>query len=150
MGKWLERKNTDNSLINSIEPVVKGLGFSLVEFTSHRNRSNLTVNAVIYRESGVNLADCSTVHKTILPRIELLEDSRSVNLEVSSPGLSRNIKTVDEFEIFMGRKVRVLKKDDSEWIHGSINSVDNNSVYIKIGKETVYVNFADINKAKLE
>ncbi len=150
MGKWLERKNTDNSLINSIEPVIKGLGFSLVEFTSHRNRSNLTVNTIIYKESGVNLADCSTVYKTILPRIELLEDSRSVNLEVSSPGLSRNIKTVDEFEIFTGRKVRVLKKDDSEWIHGSIDSVDNNSVYINVSKETVSVNFADINKAKLE
>lgn len=150
MGKWLERNNTDNSLIKNIEPVIKGLGFSLVEFTSHRNRSNLTINTIIYKDTGVNLADCSIVYKTILPRIELLEDSRSVNLEVSSPGLSRNIKTIDEFEIFTGRKVRVLKKDDSEWIHGSIDSVDNNSVYINISKETVAVNFADINKAKLE
>ncbi len=150
MGKCLERKNRDNSLIDSIEPVIKGLGFSLVEFTSSRNRSNLTVNAIIYRESGVNLADCSTVFKTIMPRIELLEDSRSVNLEVSSPGLSRNIKAVDEFEIFIGRKVRILKKDDSEWIHGNIVSVENNSVNLNVSKETVSVEFADINKAKLE
>ncbi len=146
----MERKNRDNSLIKSIEPVINGLGFSLVEFSSHRNRSNLTINTIIYKNSGVNLADCSTVYKTILPRIELLEDSRSVNLEVSSPGLSRNIKTADEFEIFIGRKVRVLKKDDSEWIHGSIDSVDNNSVNLNIGKDTLDVNFADINKAKLE
>lgn len=150
MGKWLERKNRENSLINSIEPVIKGLGFSLVEFSSHRNRSNLTVNTIIYKDSGINLADCSIVHKTILPRIELLEDSRSVNLEVSSPGLSRNIKTSDEFEIFIGRKVRILKKDDSEWIHGSIDSVDNNSVNLNKSKETTNVIFADINKAKLE
>ena len=150
MGKCLERKNRDNSLIDSIEPVIKGLGFSLVEFTSSRNRSNLTVNTIIYRESGVNLADCSLVFKTILPRIELLEDSRSVNLEVSSPGLSRNIKAVDEFEIFIGRKVRILKKDDSEWIHGNIVSVENNSVNLNVSKETVIVDFADINKAKLE
>ncbi|MDA3938975.1 MAG: hypothetical protein PF693_06680 [Spirochaetia bacterium] len=146
----MERKNRENSLINSIEPVVKGLGFSLVEFSSHRNRSNLTVNAIIYRESGVNLADCSSVYKTILPRIELIEDSRSVNLEVSSPGLSRNIKSVDEFAVFLGRKVRVLKKDGSEWIHGSIESVDNNSVKLNVSKEAVSVNYADINKAKLE
>jgi len=150
MGKWLERKNKENDLIESIEQVVKGLGYSLVEFTSHRNRANITVNAIIYKDSGVSLADCSVVYKTILPRIELLEDSRSVNLEVSSPGLSRNIKTVDEFEIFTGRKVKILKKDDSEWIHGSIDSVDNNSVYLNIGKEAVNVDFADINKAKLE
>lgn len=150
MGKWLERKNKDNSLINSIEPVINGLGFSLVEFTSHRNRSNLTVNAIIYKDSGVNLADCSAVYKTILPRIELLEESRSINLEVSSPGLSRNIKTVDEFEIFTGRKVRILKKDDSDWIHGSIDSVDNNSVNINISRQKTNIDFADINKAKLE
>ncbi len=146
----MERKNRENSLVNSIEPVVKGLGFSLVEFSSHRNRSNLTINVIIYKESGVNLADCSTVYKTILPRIELVEDTRSVNLEVSSPGLSRNIKTVDEFEIFLGRKVRILKKDDSEWIHGSIESIENNSVNLNVSKETVSVSFADINKAKLQ
>ena len=146
----LEKKKRDNSLINSIEPVIEGLGFSLVEFTSHRNRSNLTVNTVIYKESGVNLADCSTVYKTILPRIEVLEDSRDVNLEVSSPGISRNIKTVDEFDIFLGRKVRILKRDDSEWIHGSIESVDDNSVKLNNGKQTVSVSFPDINKAKLE
>ncbi|MEA1910215.1 MAG: ribosome assembly cofactor RimP [Spirochaetota bacterium] len=146
----MERKSRDNSLIESIEPVIEGLGFSLVEFTSSRNRSNLTVNTIIYRESGVNLADCSIVYKTILPRIELLEDSRSVNLEVSSPGLSRNIKAVGEFEIFIGRKVRILKKDDSEWIHGNIVSVENNSVNLNVCKETVIVEFADINKAKLE
>ncbi len=146
----MERKNRENSLVNSIEPVVNGLGFSLVEFSSHRNRSNLTINVIIYKESGVNLADCSTVYKTILPRIELVEDTRSVNLEVSSPGLSRNIKTVDEFEIFLGRKVRVLKKDDSEWIHGSIESIENNSVNLNVSKETVSVSFADINKAKLQ
>jgi len=150
MGKCLERKNRDNSLLESIEPVVNGLGFSLVEFTSSRNRSNLTVNTIIYRESGVNLSDCSTVYKTILPRIELLEDSRSINLEVSSPGLSRNIKVADEFEIFIGRKVRILKKDDSEWIHGNIVSVENNSVNLNISKKTIIVDFADINKAKLE
>lgn len=150
MGKWLDKKNRDNSLINSVEPVINGLGFSLVEFSSHRNRSNLTINTIIYKDSGVNLADCSTVFKTILPRIELLEDSRSVNLEVSSPGLSRNIKTTDEFEIFIGRKVRVLKKDESEWLYGSIDSVDNSSVNLSIGKTMTNVIFEDINKAKLE
>ena len=150
MGRWLERKNRDNSLINSIEPVIEGMGFSLVEFTFHRNRSNVTVTTIIYSESGVDLADCSTVYKTILPRIELMEDSRDVNLEVSSPGLSRKIKTVDEFDIFLGRKVKILKKDDSDWINGSIESVSDNNVNLNNGKQTVSVSFADINKAKLE
>ncbi len=146
----MEQRNRDSSLLNSIEPVVEGLGFSVVEFTARRNRSNLTVNAVIYRESGVNLADCTTVYKTILPRIELLEDSRDVHLEVSSPGISRNIKTTDEFKIFPGRKVKILCKNDSEWIHGIIESVDDNSVNLNIETGTVSLSFADINKAKLE
>jgi ribosome maturation factor RimP len=150
MDKWLERKNRENSLINNIEPVIKGMGFDLVEFTLHRNRSNLTVHTIIYKKTGVNLDNCSAVYKTILPRIELLEDSRSVNLEVSSPGLSRNIKTVDEFKIFISRKVRILKKDDSEWLYGSIESVDDTNVNLIKGKQTISVSFSDINKAKLE
>lgn len=146
----LERKKRDNSLINSIEPVIEGLGFSLVEFTSHRNRSNLTINTIIYSKNGITIADCSTVFKTIMPRIELLEDSRDINLEVSSPGITRNIKTVDEFEIFTGKKVKILKKNDSEWIHGSIESVNDNSVNLNNDKQTIAVSFENINKAKLE
>ncbi|MCK5673151.1 MAG: hypothetical protein KAH95_07230 [Spirochaetales bacterium] len=146
----MERKKRDNSLIKSIEPVIEGLGFSLVELTSHRNRLNITVNAIIYSEAGVNLADCSAVYKTILPRIELLEDSRNVNLEISSPGITRNIKAVDEFSFFIGRKVKILKYNDSEWIHGSIESVSDIHVNLNHDKQTVTVSFIDINKAKLE
>ena len=146
----LERKSRDSSLINSIEPVIEGMGFSLVEFTSHRNRSNLTVHTIIYSKSGVTIDDCSNVFKTIMPRIELLEDSRDINLEVSSPGITRNIKSVDEFEIFLGKKVRILRKNDSEWIHGSIESVGDNNLNLNNGKQTTTVSFADINKAKLE
>ena len=146
----MERKNRDNSLINEIEPVVLGLGFSLVEFSSHRNRSNLTVNAIIYNQNGVGLDECTKVYKTILPRIELLEDTRNINLEVSSPGISRNIKYIEEFEIFIGKSVKILKKDVSDWIHGRIISVDNNSVKINVDKNAMSVSFEDINKAKLE
>ncbi len=146
----MEQKNRDNSLINEIEPVVEGLGFSLVEFSSHRNRSNLTVNAIIYSKNGVGLEECSRVYKTILPRIELLEDTRNINLEVSSPGLSRNIKSIEEFGIFVGKRVKILKKDESGWIHGRIISVDNNSVKINEDKNAITVSFEDINKAKLE
>ena len=146
----LERKKRGNSLIKSIEPVIEGLGFSLVELTSHRNRLNITVNVIIYSEAGVNLADCSAVYKTILPRIELLEDSRNVNLEISSPGITRNIKAVDEFSFFIGRKVKILKYNDSEWIHGSIESVSDIHVNLNHDKQTVTVSFIDINKAKLE
>jgi len=146
----LERKNRDNSLINEIEPVIAGLGFSLVEFSSHRNSSNLTVNAIIYTQNGVGLEECSKVYKTILPRIELLEDTRNINLEVSSPGISRNIKSIEEFGIFVGKNVKILKKDDSNWIHGRISAVDNNSVKVNVDRNAVSVFFEDINKAKLE
>ena len=146
----MERKNRDNSLINEIEPVIEGLGFSLVEFSSHRNRSNLTVKAIIYTQNGVGLEECSKVYKTILPRIELLEDTRNINLEVSSPGISRNVKSIEEFGIFIGKNVKILKKDGSDWIHGRISTVDNNSVIINVDKNAVSVSFEDINKAKLE
>ncbi|MCF6335405.1 MAG: ribosome assembly cofactor RimP [Spirochaetales bacterium] len=146
----MDQRNRDSNLLNSIEPVVEGLGFYVVEFTSRKSRSGLSVNVIIYRDSGINMADCTAVYKTILPRIEMLEDSRDVHLEVSSPGISRNIKTTDEFKIFLGRKVKILNKNDSEWIHGMIDFVDNNSVNLNIDNGKVEISFEDINKAKLE
>ena len=83
---------------------------------------------------------------------------RDIQLEVSSPGLQRNLKDVMEFSVFTGKDVRCYSVSDSCYIVGRIASCDGSSVtlsgYHKEDKdedgESITLPFSDIAKAKLE
>ncbi len=146
----MEYRDRKSTLLKEIEPVITGLGYSLVDFTDRHSGSNLHIDIVIYRESGITLDDCSLVHRAVLPRMEMLEETRDIYLEVSSPGMSRNIKTVDELIVFSGRRIKILLTDESEWITGRISSADKDSLTLKTKDDTLVVNYDTIRKAKLD
>lgn len=143
--------NTDerpDSLLNSLEPVVNGLGFELVNLTHAKVRQTLQVQCIIYSPSGITLDDCTKVHRALLPRIELIEDSRDVSIQVSSPGTTRKIKKIREFRVFCGRNIKLYLEDD--WFGAVIIKVDDSGVNFKINDEERYILFSEIVKAKLE
>ncbi len=146
----MEYRNKDNKLLREVEPVITGLGYSIIDFVSHRNEKNLHVGIIIYKEDGISIEDCALVHRTLFPRIEVLEETRDVHMEVSSPGTNRNIKSIDEFIVFIGKNVRILVFDDSEWIHGKIIFVRDDYLSIDTGDTTIDISYIDIKKAKLE
>ena len=139
-----------DELWDDIEPVVSGLGFSIVELKSRKVRKSYQVHVVIYHPEGVGVEDCSLLYKTLYPRIEILTGSRDINLEVSSPGLERRLKSVEELAIFEGKKVRILTEGVEEWIAGTIAGMDNEKVRIQQGNETIAIDYSAIRKAKLD
>lgn len=145
----MEWKIDESKLYREMEPVIRGLGYSLVEFSHKNTKYNLQVHAVIYTPEGVSLDDCERVHKTIMPRIELIEDTEEIHLEVSSPGVSRNLKNAAEFAVFVGRYVAVLQEGESQWLYGTVQeaSAEGITVHTKEGDYTLKP--GDIRKAKL-
>lgn len=133
-----------------IEPVIEGLGYSLVELKANRNKANLHVSVVIYSPAGVTLSDCADVHRIIQPRIELLEDTRDLHIEVASPGVERNIKNAREYTVFTGRGVRVMLRDTKDWKGGIIESADNTALRLRTGETTEDIPYDRILKAKLD
>jgi len=133
-----------------VEPLVDKLGFSIVELRSGAAREALRVSLVIYRPQGVNLDDCATVYRAVLPRIEVSENRRDVHLEVSSPGLNRTIKSANEFGVFLGRGVKILVKTSGEWITGTIDSATDHSLELQNSSGRSEYEFKDIVKAQLD
>ncbi len=141
---------TEDPIHDTIEPVVSGLGYSLVAVKSKTVKERLRVSIVIYSQEGVTLDDCAAVHQAVMPRIEVLQDNRDVYLEVSSPGIDRNLQSSREFAIFQGRGARVLRSDTDEWVAGIIVSADEKEVVLEneSGRRTVAVEL--VRKAKLD
>lgn len=115
----------DEKYYELVLPVITGLGHQIVELKSRIVQRQLHVNLVLYNEKGISVNDCAEVYRTLLPRIEIAAESRDVHLEVASPGLGRNLKSLDEAEIFAGAEAKLLLENEPEWISGILGQINN-------------------------
>ena len=138
------------ALSDQTTPIVEGLGFRIVELNMTVVKGRTHVTLVIYSPDGVGIDDCATVHRTVLPRLELLLDDRDIALQVASPGIDRVLKSWSEFEVFSGRGVRVLRQGADDWLCGTVLRAHATEVEIASATGVVAVPHADIQKAKLD
>ena len=139
------------SLRKSLETVIDGLKFRLIEMTVSRHRGSVQVRAVIYNGASIGTDDCTKTHRALMPRLELAFQGLDVYLEVSSPGIDRLIKDGAEFAFYTGRAVRCFRTDISDWTSGILESADEKGIVIKNSKDgIVRLDFGIIAKAKLD
>lgn len=144
------KKETKNQLLDEVESIVNNLGFSVVEINSSISKNRLKINLIIHKGNGVKIEDCSVVHKTVFPRLEILYDNFDVYLEVSSPGIERSFKDAREFEIFKGRAVKIMHSGMTDWDLGRIEATENDEVTVVINEIANKLKFSDIHKCKLD
>ncbi|MCL2804922.1 MAG: ribosome assembly cofactor RimP [Treponema sp.] len=138
------------SLRRSLEEVLEGLKFKLIELVVSRHKGSVQVRAVIYNGSSIGTDDCSKVHRAIMPRLELAYPGQDLYLEVSSPGINRLIKDGSEFAFYTGKKVRCYRNDITEWSAGILKSADEKGIVLKTQDETLILEYDNIAKAKLD
>ena len=132
-------------------PMVENLGYKLVELRVVPGKGTVKINAVIASKDpavdiGVN--DCSKVHHALLPHLESILGTEDTYMELTSPGMERNIKNAAEFAVFIGRDVRVWDKTVTDWVGGKIVSADDKTVTLEKDGENRVFSFENIAKAK--
>jgi ribosome maturation factor RimP len=92
----------------TLEPVLVRDGYELVDVEWVRGGGRFTLRVFIDRPGGVNVDDCQLVSRTIEPILDV-EDfiEPAYDLEVSSPGLDRPLRTPEHFARYAGQRVRV-------------------------------------------
>ncbi|MCD6343846.1 MAG: hypothetical protein J7L76_08665 [Spirochaetaceae bacterium] len=138
---------TEEQVKNIISPLLDGMGLSLVEISIGRQRGDVKVNLVLYKEGGISLDHLTAAQKVLRPRLELEYDRENLSIEISSPGLSRVIKSPQEYSIFTGRQFRLLL--DEEWIDCILKEAGDDNILIEIDKKITEIPIHNIRKAKL-
>ena len=133
-------------------PLVEGLGYHLIELKIVPAKTVTKIFAVIApkeQDRNISVNDCSRVHHALLPRLEALLGTDNTSMELTSPGIDRNIKNAAEFSLFIGRSLRVWSKKENDWIGGKIVCADEAALTMKTEKgEAVTVPYGEIAKAK--
>ena len=138
------------------EKIVSELGFHLVELKiSPQNGVTQILATITGADSSVNIGvnDCSRVHKVLLPALEEMLGTDNTYMELTSPGMERNIRNAAEFPLFVGREIRVYDKSVTDWIGGKVLRADTESVTFEIldkdgSSSEKTVPYSDIAKAK--
>jgi ribosome maturation factor RimP len=149
-------------LRRQLEALVQGLGMELIElgvfFAKARKRGTsphgfsgtVQVRAVVYKPGSLGTTDCSRVHYAILPELELAFPEYELSVEVSTPGITRQVKDGVELAHYRGRGVRLWRTDISDWSAGLLESADEQGITLKTKEGTIQLDYATVAKARLE
>jgi len=100
-----------------MQPLVEAQGLELVEvqFTRpRRGRANLRI--FLDRQGGITLEEIARVSRVVANLLDVHDFiGPSYNLEVSSPGLTRELKKPKDYQRYAGRLVRLTTRSA---IHG--------------------------------
>ena len=101
---------TKAELLGLLEPVVKAAGYELLEIEFSPASRRALLRLFIDRTDGthVTLDDCERVSRAVSAVLDAADPiERAFELEVSSPGFDRPLRTRAHFERFLGSEARV-------------------------------------------
>jgi len=136
------------SLEGWLSQALGALGYELVDLESSRGG---LVRVFIDKPGGITVEDCARVSNH-LTRAFAVEEVAYERLEVSSPGLDRPVKRLEDFERFAGQEATVrlkLPKDGRRRLEGRIVGVEGGQVQIEVEGKRWSVAMADIDRARL-
>jgi ribosome maturation factor RimP len=131
-----------------IRTSLEGLGYELVDLES--SRSGL-LRIFIDSPRGITVEDCAKVshHLTRAFAVEGIEYER---LEVSSPGLDRALKRLEDFERFAGREASLklkLPRDGRRRFEGKLVGVEGGRIILDVEGQRQHLEFDEIDRARL-
>ena len=149
-------KNTADTVWELLEEKVNALGYYIwdVEYTKVGGDYHLIIT--IDRPEGITIDDCEAVHRFIDPILDEADPiESSYILEVSSPGIERELRIAEHYEACLGEKVQLklfTATDGMKSIVGTLKAFDaesgNVTLYSDSGKEYI-ISRAQISKANL-
>ena len=125
-----------------------GLGYELVDVETSRGG---LLRVFIDSPRGITVEDCARVSNH-LSRALPAEGIEYERLEVSSPGLDRPLKRVEDYVRFAGQKASVrlkLPRDGRRRFEGTLAGVEGDAIVLEVEGERVSFAFGDVDRARL-
>ncbi len=140
-------------LLEIIEPAVTSLGYELVEVEFNSRGRGGTLRVFIDNEAGITLDDCAKASHQISGVLDV-EDPipGAYDLEVSSPGLDRPLRTAADFERFAGRLVKIEADrpiDGRRRFKGTLHGIESGQVKVDVDGRSYAVPLERIVRARL-
>lgn len=137
-----------------VEPIIRRLGFELWDCQLHQSGSHTLLRIYIDRAEGVTLDDCTAVSREIGAILDVEDAIKNrYTLEISSPGLQRNLITLQHFQCYVGSPVKIklrVARDGKKHFVGQIEKVADHHIFLKTEEGVMNIALNDIQRANVQ
>jgi ribosome maturation factor RimP len=136
-----------------LTPFLEEMGLDLVDFRVHRMAGQVTIGIFVDRPTGgITLLECTELNRRISMALDQQDWlTESYLLEVSSPGVDRDLRTKKDFLRVLSREIRVFLREPVKNKHeyaGILQSVEEEYLVLKADSGEEMIPIGKINKAK--
>ncbi len=127
-----------------VKPIIENLGYKVYDVMYQKEGKDNYLRIFIDKESGIDLNDCEKVNDSIN---DILDEKDYIKaqyyLEISSPGLERNLRRDEQFLESIGKKIEVHlynSVNGSKILTGILNEFNEKDILIddiKIDKSNI-------------
>ena len=144
------KKSIKDTVKEAIGPTVSELGYRIWDITYSKIGADYHLEITIDNDEGINIEDCEKVHRAIDPILDECDPIEGFYyLEVSSPGIERELRTEEHIMLSLGQKAEAKlfsAKDGVKSYVGILSAYEGGEVTLTVGDNEVKLNKNDIAK----
>jgi ribosome maturation factor RimP len=159
------------ALLRVVEPVVRGHGAELVDLEFRPERGGWVLRLYVEKEgaaernlstrdAAVNLELCAGISRDLSPALDVADlVPHAYQLEVSSPGVERPLRTERDFVRFAGERAKLKLHEPlpaagdkaalQRVVVGTLDGVVDGHVRVREGKRTLDIPLSGVESARL-
>lgn len=139
-----------------VSPILWALGLELIDVVCVGQGARSIVRVYIDKPGGVTVDDCGRAHLAISPALDVADPfPHAYTLEVSSPGLDRAFKRLQDYRRALGKPVSLKLRQpiDGQWrVAGVLTEVNEQEVTVVVNdpraERTLSLRFDSIAEAR--
>ena len=128
------KKSIRETVREAVSPIITELGYDIWDITYSKIGADYHLEITIDSEAGINIEDCEKVHRAIDPILDECDPIEGFYyLDVSSPGVERELRTEEHISRSVGEKVRAklfAQKDGKRVITGILSAFNEGKITI--------------------
>ena len=151
-----ESRSVVDRISETVSPILWTLGLELADVVCVGQGSRSVIRVFIDKPEGVTLDDCERAHKALGPALDVADPfPHAYTLEVSSPGLDRPFKRIQDYRRAVGKRVSLKLREPlaGQWrVVGTLTGVTDDSVTLNVSEpppmRTLTIEHEHISEAK--
>ncbi len=144
------KKNVRDTVREAIQPTVTELGYNIWDITYSKVGADYHLEITIDSPAGINIEDCEKVHRAIDPILDEIDPIEGFYyLDVSSPGVERELRTEEHIRLSVGEKVKAklfTAKDGKKLVSGILSAFEDGKITITEQGGEIILTTAEVSK----
>ena len=143
----------EEKLLKALEEVISTKGMRIVNINISNSSSSPSIKIIIDAARGIGVDDCSFTSRLADDLIKINGYFDDYDIEVSSPGINRQLFSGTDFMLYKGFIVKIKLKSgisNQKNFVGKIKDVDEENIKIELDDSEILINFKNVKKANIQ